>query len=174
MVRICPLAEQPLHALSQITRAVDKARRDGLTLERPLDTTDVHSFANRYTRSTAITRAARRLTLSWAVRLITILRRRSTIVSEKSLLSSASPLRHSYQFIILFYCIYGCMFCTLLFKFVNYVFLLLCLCIFIVMFCSVYSGFIVLFCVLFVCKCVLYYCHRVSTQLQLTKCIISF
>jgi hypothetical protein len=26
---------------------------------------------------------------------------------------------------------------------------------------------IVLFCVLFVCKCVLYYCHQVSTQLQL-------
>ena len=37
------------------------------------------------------------------------------------------------------------------------------------MFCSVYSVFIVLFCVLFVCKCVLYYCHRVSTQLQLTN-----
>ena len=52
--------------------------------------------------------------------------------------------------------------------FYCYMFLLLCLCIVIVMyvpFCI--FCFIVLFCVLFVCKCVLYYCHRLSTKLQL-------
>jgi len=37
------------------------------------------------------------------------------------------------------------------------------------MFCFVYSVFIVLFYVLFLCSCVLYYCQRVLTQLQLTN-----
>ena len=62
------------------------------------------------------------------------------------------------------------MFCMFRFKFVNYVFLLLCLCTLIVMsvpFCT--FCYIVLFYVLFVCKCVLYYCHRVATKLKLTN-----
>jgi hypothetical protein len=87
--------------------------------------------------------------------------------------------RSSYSIIFLWFClyhfIYGYMFCMLLFNFVNYVFLFLCILIFMCMYtycyvCSVLGIlFIVLFCVLFVCKCVLYYCHRVSSQLQLTK-----
>ena len=66
-----------------------------------------------------------------------------------------------------------------------YVLLYLCLCIVIVMYVPFWVFcFIVLFCVLFVCNCVLYctvlyctvlyctvlyYCHRVSTKLQLTN-----
>ena len=69
------------------------------------------------------------------------------------------------------------MFYILLFSFVSYVFLLLCLFILIFMFVHSYClnfpfrvfHFIVLFCVLFLSKCVLYYCHGVSTQLQLTN-----
>jgi hypothetical protein len=45
-----------------------------------------------------------------------------------------------------------------------------CLCTVIVPYVPFWVFFlIVLLCVLFVCKCVLYYCYRVSTQLQLTN-----
>ena len=47
------------------------------------------------------------------------------------------------------------MLCMLLFNFVNYVIL--------------YILFHSVLCVLFVCKCVLYYCYRVSSPLQLTN-----
>ena len=68
---------------------------------------------------------------------------------------------------ILYHCVYGCMFCVFLFNSINYVFLLLCLCVLIVMFmyyCYVRSVLGIPFhCFLcIVCKCVLYYCHRVS------------
>jgi len=54
--------------------------------------------------------------------------------------------------------------------FVNYVLLLLCCSIIIVMYVPFWVlCYIVLFCVLFVCKCVLYCCHWVATQLQLTN-----
>ena len=75
----------------------------------------------------------------------------------------------SYSFgSISYHCIYGCTFCVLLFNSVNNVSLLLCLSILIVnyvLFCV--FCFIVLFYVLFVCKCALYCCHRVSAQLHL-------
>ena len=53
-------------------------------------------------------------------------------------------------------------------------FLVLCLCILIVMhvlFCV--SCFVVLFCVLFVCKCVLYYCPPGVNPIAVNKCIMS-
>ena len=57
-----------------------------------------------------------------------------------------------------------------MYSYCCYVFLFLCLCIIIVMYVLFWVFcFIVLFCVLLVCKCVLYYCHLVSTQLQLTN-----
>jgi hypothetical protein len=77
--------------------------------------------------------------------------------------------KYSFGF-ILYRCIYVYMFRMLLFNFVNCVFLLLCLCILIFMYVPFWVFcFILLFYVLFVRKCVLYYCHRVSTQLQLTN-----
>jgi len=63
--------------------------------------------------------------------------------------------------------VYGCVFCMLLFNFVNYVFLWLR--ILIGMYVLFWEFCFAVFCVLLVCKCILYYCHRVATQLQLTN-----
>jgi len=92
-------------------------------------------------------------------------------------------LSHSFiffwsHFLSLYICMIVCFvcFCLILqimyFYCYIYVFLLLYLCIFIViyvLFCV--FCFIVLFWVLLVCKSVLYYCHRVSTQLKFKKYI---
>jgi hypothetical protein len=60
-------------------------------------------------------------------------------------------------YVLLFYSVY-CLFCVVLCIFVLF-FVFFC--------CFLYCLFCVVLCVLFVCICVLYYCHRVATQLQL-------
>jgi hypothetical protein len=73
----------------------------------------------------------------------------------------AVSLSHYFYILLVLFCILVqciCVFRIILFNFVNYV--LLCTILGILSHC-------VVLCI--VCKCVLYYCHRVSTQLQLTN-----
>ena len=78
-----------------------------------------------------------------------------------------------------YHCIYGRLFCMLLYNFVNYVFLfVMCSFVSLIILIVMYVPFwvfclIVVFGVFFVCKYLLYYCHRLSTQLQLTNILYS-
>ena len=82
-------------------------------------------------------------------------------------------LSHPFIFFWFYFVSLYIWFCMHLFNFVNYVFLLLCsVFLMLRMFFFLVFCFTVLFRVLFVCKCVLHYCHQVSTELQLTKYVI--
>jgi len=65
--------------------------------------------------------------------------------------------------------LHDCVFCMLLFNFVNYKLLLLCIVIIIIIIVLYVPFCVFCFHCIFMCKCVLYYCHRLSTQLQLTN-----
>jgi hypothetical protein len=84
--------------------------------------------------------------------------------------------KYSYCYVYVFLLLCLCIL-IVMFKYFYcyvYVFLLLCLCILIVMYIPFWVFcFIVLFSVLFVCKCVLYYCHCAWIQFPLTNILIS-
>jgi hypothetical protein len=85
-------------------------------------------------------------------------------------------LSHSFIFFwfYFYHCVCGCIFCMLQFNFENYVFLLLCFCILIFIYVPFWVFCFVVFCVLFACECVLYYCHRVSNPIAVNRYIIYY